>query len=143
MDFVIMPLVVFIITFGIYSLFELFARRKERMMMIEKMSEGLDPNKMLDVMSPMYKTRRSFSSLKAGCLLAGLGLGLVVGMLLTLYAIPVKEVSGLDESQLYYLRRTTMEMRSIIYGGSLLLFGGAGLLAAFMVENSVRKNDKK
>ena len=42
MDFITIPLVVGIICAGIYGLFELFVRKKERLAIIEKISNNLD-----------------------------------------------------------------------------------------------------
>ena len=41
MDFITAPLVVGFICLGIYALFELFVRRKERLLIIEKISERI------------------------------------------------------------------------------------------------------
>lgn len=41
MDFILVPLVVGIITLGIYKLFELFVCKKERIIMIEKLGDKL------------------------------------------------------------------------------------------------------
>ena len=41
MDFITIPLVVGIITLGIYKLFELFACRRERITLIEKLGEKM------------------------------------------------------------------------------------------------------
>ena len=73
------------IIFGvIYKLFELFACRRERMMLIEKLSsEDLTSGKKLNVKLPA-----SFSPLRLGCLLLGLGLGLLVGYSLVLVSQP-------------------------------------------------------
>ena len=42
MDFIMVPLIFGIVTYGIYSLFELFVHKKERLMIIEKLSEKVD-----------------------------------------------------------------------------------------------------
>ena len=42
MDFISIPLVVGIICYGIYSLFELFVHKKESLMIIEKLSEKVE-----------------------------------------------------------------------------------------------------
>ena len=42
MEFIMIPLVVGICVAGTYGLFELFARRKERLLMIEKLGDKLD-----------------------------------------------------------------------------------------------------
>ena len=44
LDFISIPLVVGIVTLGIYKLFELFARKKERLSLIEKIGEKFDPS---------------------------------------------------------------------------------------------------
>lgn len=142
MDFITVPAVMLIITYGVYSLFELYARRKERIMLIEKMSQGIDPDKLTGGMSPIYSSNRSFVSLKAGFLLAGLGLGMVVA----LFIIRAVLLPGYMEDinfQSYEVLNMVNEMRSVIYGSCLLLFGGIGLLAAFLVENSMRKRQQK
>ena len=66
---------------GIYALFELFVRRKERLLIIEKISERMDIADLGKRLSlPSYSLPRfSFSSLKTGCLLMGIGLGILVG----------------------------------------------------------------
>ena len=75
-------IVVGIITLGIYKLFELFVGKKERLTMIEKLGDKLDPSMLgnrlslpLPVGTPfMSSSPISFSALKFGCLLLGMGL---------------------------------------------------------------------
>ena len=55
-------------------------------------------------------------ALKIGCLLLGLGLGLLFGFMLT----RITEIS--------------FQTREIVYGGSVLCFGGLGLIVSFVVE---------
>ena len=71
------------IVFGvIYKLFELFAGRRERMMLIEKMGDKLTPETFKNGI--MYRpSLYSFGGLRIGCLLLGLGAGLLVGYVLT------------------------------------------------------------
>ncbi len=61
------------IVFGvIYKLFELFAVRRERMMLIEKMGDKLTPETFKNGI--MYRpSLYSFGGLRIGCLLLGLG----------------------------------------------------------------------
>ena len=90
MDFIMVPAVMTIITLGVYKLFELFVCKKERIMLIEKMDErGLLPQ--MDT-PKLRGSSFSFSALKIGCLLAGMGLGLLLGYLYLLC----------DDSQLLY-----------------------------------------
>ena len=82
MDFIMVPLIVGIVCAGIYGLFELFVRKKERLAIIEKIGDKLDPSADVKIGLPRLSANFSFSSLKAGCLLAGVGLGLLVGFIL-------------------------------------------------------------
>lgn len=131
MDFITIPLVVGFVCVGIYGLFELFVRRKERMAIIEKIGDKLDASAFEGKLKlPSYVGNFSFSSLKAGCLLASVGLGLLVAFLITSF-FPIYSVQ--DE----WMRR---EMIGIAYGSSVLLFGGIGLIIAFIIEMKMSKN---
>ena len=78
MNFIMVPAIMAIITVGIYKLFELFVCKKERLMLIEKMGDKYEP----DVASiPRFHSNYSFSALKIGCLLLGMGLGLLIGLI--------------------------------------------------------------
>jgi len=134
MEFIMAPLIVGIVILGIYKLFELFARRKERMSIIEKLGDKFDPS-MLDFGSltqARQKNNYSFGTLKVACLLLGVGLGLLVGFFISLNVFGTSSLISNDWAN--------REIGSVIYGASVLLFGGLGLLIAFLVE---LKNTKK
>ena len=85
MQNVLVPIfIVGIITLGIYRLFELFVRRKERMSIIEKLQNNVDPSVFANKFSlpllgqPGVKFPSSWP-LRASLLLVGIGLGLLVG----------------------------------------------------------------
>lgn len=128
MDFIMVPLIVGIVFTAIYGLFELFVRRKERILIIEKLADKIKQNEAENQMFlPSYcGPRFSFSALKIGCLLIGIGLGLLVGLFLNI---------GLD------LNSNGYQTVSAAYGASVLLFGGLGLIIAFLIE--LRINKKK
>lgn len=133
MDFITIPLIVGLVCVGIYGLFELFVRKKERMAIIEKIGDKLDASAFEGKLKlPSYVGRFSFSSLKMGCLLAGVGLGLLVGFFIT-FGFTMIDNCGSDS----WLRR---EMISTAYGASVLLFGGIGLIIAFIIEMKMSKN---
>ena len=123
MDFIMVPLIMGIITLGIYKLFELFACRRERMAIIEKLGDKIS--------LPIYN-HYSFSTLKGGCLMLGIGLGLLIGFFICASAIP----DYLATSDLSWNAR---QIVGIVYGSSVLLFGGAGLITAFLIENKMNK----
>ena len=106
----------------IYKVFELFVCRKERLMTIERLS----PEALAEGGVKGLRLPASNMALRLGCLLMGLGLGLLVGYLITRLSLP--EYYG-KEAQ-----RAVRETASIIYGASVLLGGGLGLLVAFWVE---------
>ena len=83
MNFITAPLIVGIITLGIYKLFELFACRRERITLIEKLGEKMSQTDLElngKICLPDFnRPQLSFGALKGGCLLLGVGLGLLVG----------------------------------------------------------------
>ena len=88
MDFITAPLIVGIITLGIYKLFELFACRRERITLIEKLGEKMSQTDLElngKICLPDFnRPQLSFGALKGGCLLLGVGLGLLVGFILAM-----------------------------------------------------------
>ena len=125
MDFIAIPTVIGIITLGIYKLFELFACRKERLLMIEKMGDNFSPEMLKEKISFSSVGNLSFSALKFGCLFMGIGLGILVA-----FFINYNMADFLDS-----MRRSD----SFLYGSCVLLFGGMGLLVAFLVELQLNK----
>ncbi len=141
MDFIMIPLVVGIVTYGIYSFFELFVRRKERIMFMEKIGEKFDAS-LLQVNKlklPSFSNRLpfSFNSLKWGSLLLGVGFGLLFGFLVNmLFLNYMKSHCGLGT---WDLRNNT----EIVYGSCVLLFGGLGLILSFVLEKSIARKEMK
>ena len=124
-NFIIPPLVVGIITLGIYKLFELFVCKKERLLIIEKMGEKFTPNMLQSKISFSSIGNLSFSALKVGCLLIGLGLGILVA-----FFIHYNMMDFCDDRRI----------QSTLYISCILLFGGIGLLTAFLIELKINKN---
>lgn len=124
------------IVFGvIYKLFDLYVRRRERIMLIERMGtpETPDALKKGGAWNPselLGDNPSKFTALRVGCLLTGLGAGLLIGFFI-LYAIQ------LDTDKYYD--------SSVIYGACVLLGGGAGLLISYIIEHkqSVKKDKEE
>ena len=135
MDFIMVPLVVGIVTLGIYKLFELFVRKKERLTIIEKIGEKFDPSMIENKFSFPFKFEGggAFGTLKIGCLLLGVGLGLLIG-----YFIGYGTLAGFYNGEY----NGNAQIAGVIYGACVLLFGGMGLLIAFLVEMKYRKDKK-
>ena len=125
MDFITAPLVVGIIFYTIYRIFDLLVRRKERQMFIDK----IDPNKlgdslkMLDFSNAPAMTSFSSAALKWGCLMIGVGLGLLCGFLLNISFGPEMRSSYNEYNA-----------SSVAYGSCVMFFGGIGLIVAFLIE---------
>ena len=136
MDFITIPLVTGMVVLGIYKLFELFVRKKERLLIIDKAGDKLDASMLQGQISAPVKIFNRFSSgtLKAGCLLIGVGLGLLIGFILTTYMLP--DFRNGDQS--WQIRETA----GVVYGASVLLFGGLSLLIAFLIEMKYSKNQE-
>lgn len=122
------------IIFGvIYKLFELFAGRRERMMQIEKMGDKLTPETFKNGI--MYRpSLYSFGGLRIGCLLLGLGAGLLMGYFL----VCVTQQSYFSGSEEWAVK----EAVSIIYGACVLLGGGLGLVISYLIEKEQWKKNK-
>jgi hypothetical protein len=123
MEFISIPIVVGIITLGIYRLFELFVRRKERILMLEK---GIVTPTSFSPQMPEFSPS-GFGTLKLACLLLGVGFGLLVGFFINM---AVSQQIVLMNSNSWQMQETN----GIIYGASIMLFGGLGLLLAFFTE---------
>lgn len=129
-NFLVPIIIVTAVTLGIYKLFELIICRRERRMIIEKM----DGNALIDYLKLMPMGIRTGApvpvrpvaggvsgTLKVGCLLLGIGFGL-------LFAFMMLNWCTCDPSY---------EVRSIVYGGSVLCFGGIGLIVSFLIERNI------
>lgn len=120
-----------IITLGIYKVFELLVCRQERRMIIEKMEGAALADYLKSLPAGRLNTVAPVGTvpgvLKAGCLLLGLGFGLLFGFMLLNWC-------ACDPSY---------EMRSAVYGGSVLCFGGLGLIVSFIVERGLARKDGK
>ena len=138
MDFISIPLVVGIITFGIFRLFDLFVRKKERLAIIEKIGDKFDASMIENKFSfPIKSSENSiFGTLKVACLLLGVGLGLLVGFFICQMSIYLPNGGNME------LNVHAYEISGVVYGASVLLFGGLGLVVAFLIEMKYIKDNK-
>ena len=98
MDFIMVPLIMGIITLGIYKLFELFACRRERMAIIEKLGDKISAADLKGKFSLPIYNHYSFSTLKGGCLMLGIGLAfLFVHLPYPIILLPVTSVGMRDK----------------------------------------------
>lgn len=124
MGYIVAPFIIGIICATIYGLFELFARRRERIAIIEKLAEGKTFGQIEGKIDLSFGRSYSFWGLRGGCLMLGLGFGLILGIYIA------DQVVGFSGDVTYRM----IEIQEVIYGGSILLCGGLGLLVAFLIE---------
>ncbi len=134
MDFITIPVTLGIAVFGFYKLVELYVRKKERLLIIDKLSqlENADVEKFS--LSGIFGSKglvfNQFTSLRIGSLLVGLGLGILVGYLIvqgTYYQTPANDFWRYKE------------ILSVVMGATTLLFGGLGLVFGFIIERNMLK----
>ena len=133
------PTLFAIVTAGIYGIFELIIRRKERLAIIDKFSDKIDSSKLLEngAFLPLPKFNGfSFGTLRVAGFLIGMGLGIIVGFLAAKYLFCI---------DIYDSNYRIRELLWTVVGASIFVFGGLGLLVAFLVElkhNHSAKNKK-
>ncbi|NCB97961.1 MAG: hypothetical protein EOM36_06340 [Bacteroidia bacterium] len=137
LDFITIPLVTGICIFGFYKLIELFVRKRERLMIIERISQLENVNtEKLDLSRLFGKGVNidgRYLSLRIGLLLVGIGLGLLIGFFI------VFNTYGYMRGNDYY---DSQGMAELIYGSTTLLFGGIGLVSAFIIEHRIKSLQK-
>lgn len=114
---------------GVYKLFELFVKRRERIMMIEKMIDthnAIPSENALNIPSVRYSP---FGTLRIACLLLGIGMGLLIG-----FFILMKYYPTLHNAAAHYTQWSFNGVQEIVYGSGTLLFGGLGLLLSYLIE---------
>ncbi len=118
------------IVFGIYKLFELFVKRKERIAIIERLSTGIDPQILGNLFQKPILKIESYNSwaIKAGLLLLGVGLGVVVAVIIdiSLRTSSIKIDYGIRDAI------------SVLYSACAAVFGGIGLLISYLIEKKER-----
>ena len=99
------------------------------MMIIEKLGDKLTPDTFKNGI--FYRTGLfSFGGLRMGCLMIGLGVGLLVG-----YGI----ISATQYS--YFDGNRPYEVTSVVYGACVLLGGGTGLVISYLIEKKQREDE--
>lgn len=122
-------LVCAIFVYGIYRLFELFVRRKERMAIIEKMlSNPINSDLLTNQLNlPLFSKNNVSWPIRIGLLLIGIGVGVTI--------------ASIVDINFSYTQRT-WEMGSAIgslYAACIATFGGIGLVIAYYID---KKNSK-
>lgn len=132
MEFITIPLTFGIGAYAFYKVIELYVRKKERLMLIDKLDtlENINTSSfnLNGVFGEVKALQNQYLTLRIGSLLMGLGLGLLIGYVIVNVSFPV---AG-DVSY------SMLQTQSVIYGASTLLFGGMGLTGGFIAEMKIK-----
>lgn len=125
---IFVPAIVF---FTIYKIIEVLTHRKERIIIADKLEQmsNLNDSILPDRLNQFFSERKKYTSLRAGSVLLGMGLGFLVGFIIQYCCF------GLDYNYVHG------QLVSVIYMGSILIFGGAALLGSFVIERTMDKNN--
>ena len=130
------------IAYFMYRFLESLVRRKERIMLVEKLeilqSQSLQMDGVFN--SAGFFSNKEISGLRIGLLLTGIGFGLVVAWVLTVTMLPDIIISKMESlgGEYWGLR----EMFKTIYLAAPALFGGLGLLLSYIVERKTVEREK-
>lgn len=120
------------IVLGIYKVIELFVRRRERILIIEKFSgaaASMNSDALKAMMSDSLSLPKSsgpWSTLKWASLALGMGLGIFGACMLDVFCLPDS---------------VSWTVQSSIFSSLALIGAGLGLLIAFLCENRARLKD--
>ncbi len=126
-----------IITLGIYRLFELFVRRNERLAIIDKVGDKIQfaDISASDLNLPFFgKVKYSSWALKISLLMIGVGLGSIVAFTIQMVMIDGQLISQNDWNLLN-------RFEGMIYFSCVAIFGGIGLLIAYLIEMKHNKTE--
>ena len=133
MMFLVPIFVVGICVLGTYKLFELYARKKERILMIEKLASlcenSGDKDEQLKIRLPFIigsDTDYRFWPLRISLLLIGIGAGCLVA-----FFIQINASIASYHDQFY-------DLIVLVNFASISFFGGIGLFAAFLIEQKMK-----
>ena len=131
MDWIMIPLNCLIVFGAIYKVVELFVRKRERLMLISKLTEISN----VDFKGiKLYSSGNKFTALRVGWLMLGVGLGFLVGFFLNLETAQ-GQYERLYEWQYYD------KVGGIIYVACICIFGGIGLLISYCTERKVENSE--
>ena len=137
MDWIMIPLN-FAIVFGcIYKVVELFVHKRERLMLISKITEL----KNIDFKGiSLYSSGNKYTALRIGWLLLGIGFGFLLGFCINMMATYGDYSFRADEDFVY---RYSNRVGGIVYVASVCICGGIGLLMSYRAERKAEQPEEK
>ena len=126
------------IVFGcIYKVVELFVHKRERLMLISKITEL----KNIDFKGiSLYSSGNKYTALRIGWLLTGIGCGFLLGFCINMLATYGDYSFRADEDLVY---RYSNRVGGIVYVASVCICGGIGLLMSYRAERKAEQPEEK
>ena len=129
------PLNCLIVFATIYKVTELFVHKRERLMLISKLTEISN----IDFKGiSLYSSGNRFTALRVGWLMLGIGLGFLVGFLVNVMATQGKYAYDFD--QVY---RFHDNVAGVVYIACICICGGWGLLMSYRAERRAEQPEEK
>lgn len=130
MEQVFIVAIIFVVA---YKIIEVFVHRKERINLVDKLDFAKETNTDLNqILGGSIVTNKATMW---GCLLVGIGLGVLVGYIIS-YSCGL--YSSIDSQNM----RSLNEQITVIYASSTLIFGGIGLLTSYLIDKKRQKSQK-
>ena len=135
MDWIVPPLVCAVIFGCIYKVVELFVHKRERLMLINKITEISNTNfKGIN----LYNSGNKFTALRIGWLMLGVGCGFLFGFLINMMATYGQYASNFDGVWRYH-----SVVGGIVYVACICICGGIGLLLSYKAERKAEHPEEK
>ena len=131
------PLNFAIVFGGIYKVIELFVHKRERLMLISKITEL----KNIDFKGiSLYSSGNKYTALRIGWLLTGIGFGFLLGFCINMWATYGDYSFRADENFMFRYREY---VSGIVYVASVCICGGIGLLMSYRAERKAEQPEEK
>ena len=135
MDWIMIPLNCLIIFGTIYKVVELFVRKRERLMLISKLTEISN----VDFKGiSLYSSGNKFTALRVGWLMLGVGLGFLAGFLINMMATYGKY--AYDFNSVWHFHD---HVAGVVYIACICIFGGWGLLMSYRAERKAEHPEEQ
>ena len=136
---------IFVVGFAmlcVYKVFELLVRKKERELLIEKLAslgENEEDKERLKIQIPLISSNNSdFWALRISLLTVGIGAGCLLALLIQLFLFQS------NPAQSYHDLYNQFENFIILINfACITMFGGIGLLIAFLIEQKKKAKKEK
>ena len=137
MEWIMIPLN-FAIVFGcIYKVIELFVRKRERLMLISKLTEISNVDfKGIN----LYSSGNKYTALRIGWLMLGVGLGFLVGFIINIIATGGDYSFHAHDNEMYLYNN---RIGGIVYVACICIFGGICLLMSYRAERKAEHPKEK